>query len=107
MYQLDHLFILFIFITVDTQDLDFIVLQKLLSENENQDCSNFSVKFAIANRDSRPRVFGLDRFISLKWTSWISNRVDLGRSDMIAKEHINLAAYELICSLCDFKVPKR
>ena len=60
MYQLDHLFILFIFITVDTQDLDFIVLQKL-SENENQDCSNFSVNFAIANRDSRPRVFGLDR----------------------------------------------
>ena len=51
MYQLDHLFILFIFITVDTQDLDFIVLQKLLSENENQDCSNFSVNFAIASRD--------------------------------------------------------
>ena len=51
MYQLDHLFILFIFITVDTQDLDFIVLQKLISENENQDCSNFSVNFAIAIRD--------------------------------------------------------
>ena len=61
MYQLDHLFILFIFITVDTQDLDFIVLQKLLSENENQDCSNFSVNFAIASRDSRPRGVGLDR----------------------------------------------
>ena len=61
MYQLDHLFILFIFITVDTQDLDFIVLQKLISENENQGCSNFSVNFTIANRDSRPRVFGLDR----------------------------------------------
>ena len=61
MYQLDHLFILFIFITVDTQDLDFIVLQKLLSENENQDCSNFLVNFAIVSRDSRPRGVGLDR----------------------------------------------
>ena len=82
MYQLDNLFILFIFLTVDT--LDFIVLQKLISENENQECSNFSVNFAIAIRDQE-YLDWID-----KWTSWISNRVDLGRSDMIAKEHINL-----------------